>query len=528
MTATAPSAPHTVPHLSPSERAARGKAARAEVPRSSHAEFGAARRSARPGRAPRGAGRARGCPSSCPIRYGRMLGVAVRLLPRRRRDHGRRPRRDAALGPAGPALRRRAPVELRRLRLARARSSSSTSTTSTRRCPARGSGTSSGWPPASRSPAATAGSTHGRAPRDRPRGARGVPRGDARVRRPCATSTSGTRTSTSTECSPSCGAARGRRAERKRARARPSPRRGRKDSLQALAKLTARGRRRAADRQRPAADRPDRGAGAGRRRRGDAERAASRELLRAYRRHAAPTTAAICSSGYRYVDLARKVVGVGSVGTRAWIVLLLGRDGGRPAVPPGQGGAARPCSSRYLGAEPSTTNHGQRVVEGQRLMQAASDIFLGWQQATRPRRPGRATSTSASCGTGRARRDVDDDGPARHGGVRRSCAAGPSPARTPARATAIAIAAYLGRRHRLRQGRRELRRGVRRPERARLRGARRGGAVRPDRRRRGPLSAAPAAGRHPPSRPAAAARSSRPAGSGTPGGEPFTRWWTKT
>jgi uncharacterized protein (DUF2252 family) len=79
---------------------------------------------------------------------------------------------------------------------------------------------------------------------------------------------------------------------------------------------------------------------------------------------------------YRYVHAARKVVGVGSVGTRAWIVLLLGRDSGDPLFL--QAKEAGPSVLEpHLGAS-RYRHHGRRVVEGQRLMQAASDIFLGW------------------------------------------------------------------------------------------------------------------------------------------------------
>jgi len=82
---------------------------------------------------------------------------------------------------------------------------------------------------------------------------------------------------------------------------------------------------------------------------------------------------------YRYVDLARKVVGVGSVGTRAWVVLLVGRDEGDPLFL--QVKEAEPSVlERFL--EPSAfSNHGQRVVEGQRMTQAASDVLLGWIRA---------------------------------------------------------------------------------------------------------------------------------------------------
>jgi uncharacterized protein (DUF2252 family) len=80
--------------------------------------------------------------------------------------------------------------------------------------------------------------------------------------------------------------------------------------------------------------------------------------------------------GYRYVHAAHKVVGVGSVGTRAWIVLMLGRDGQDPLFL-----QIKEAQSSVLEAhlEPSAyPHHGERVVQGQKLMQAASDIFLGW------------------------------------------------------------------------------------------------------------------------------------------------------
>jgi uncharacterized protein (DUF2252 family) len=82
---------------------------------------------------------------------------------------------------------------------------------------------------------------------------------------------------------------------------------------------------------------------------------------------------------FRYADLARKVVGVGSVGTQCWVTLLLGRDSGDALFL-----QAKEATNSVL--EPFTrksefANQGQRVVEGQRLMQAASDIFLGWTRA---------------------------------------------------------------------------------------------------------------------------------------------------
>jgi uncharacterized protein (DUF2252 family) len=97
-----------------------------------------------------------------------------------------------------------------------------------------------------------------------------------------------------------------------------------------------------------------------------------RETLQSDRRH--------LLEEFRMVDLARKVVGVGSVGTRCWIVLLLGRDGADPLflqIKEAQESVLEP----YLGKS-EYENHGERVVAGQRLMQATSDIFLGWLRST--------------------------------------------------------------------------------------------------------------------------------------------------
>jgi uncharacterized protein (DUF2252 family) len=80
-----------------------------------------------------------------------------------------------------------------------------------------------------------------------------------------------------------------------------------------------------------------------------------------------------------FADMARKVVGVGSVGTRCWIVLLRGRDDSDPLFLQVKEAEAS-VLSRFGGAS-KYANQGQRVVAGQRLMQAASDIFLGWQRS---------------------------------------------------------------------------------------------------------------------------------------------------
>src|SRR5262245_7699851 len=143
---------------------------------------------------------------------------------------------------------------------------------------------------------------------------------------------------------------------------------------------------------------------------------------------------------YRAVDVARKVVGVGSVGTRAWVVLMLGRDDGDPLflqVKEAQPSVLQPHigRSRYV-------NQGRRVVEGQRLMQAAGDVLLGWIRTT---------------GVGERERDFyvrqlwdwklsvaldsfDADGFERYGAL-----CGGTLARAHARtADRVAIAAYLG------------------------------------------------------------------------------------
>uniref|UniRef100_A0AAU2K0R3 DUF2252 domain-containing protein n=1 Tax=Streptomyces sp. NBC_00049 TaxID=2903617 RepID=A0AAU2K0R3_9ACTN len=81
---------------------------------------------------------------------------------------------------------------------------------------------------------------------------------------------------------------------------------------------------------------------------------------------------------YRLADVARKVVGVGSVGTRCWIFLLLGRDGRDPLFLQAKE-ADTSVLAEHVGAS-KYRNQGERVVSGQRLMQATSDIFLGWQR----------------------------------------------------------------------------------------------------------------------------------------------------
>jgi uncharacterized protein (DUF2252 family) len=114
---------------------------------------------------------------------------------------------------------------------------------------------------------------------------------------------------------------------------------------------------------------------------GDADRAAFVSdlagLVAQYRR-TLETDRRFLLEQYDVCDMARKVVGVGSVGTRCWIVLMLGRDSGDPLFLQVKE-AERSVLSRFVGAS-KYANQGQRVVAGQRLMQATSDIFLGWQR----------------------------------------------------------------------------------------------------------------------------------------------------
>ena len=99
------------------------------------------------------------------------------------------------------------------------------------------------------------------------------------------------------------------------------------------------------------------------------------ELLRSYR-STLEFDRRVLLEEYSLADFARKVVGVGSVGTRAWIALMLGHDGKDPLFLQMKEAQAS-VLEEFLGPS-GFSNHGERVVTGQRLMQAASDIFLGW------------------------------------------------------------------------------------------------------------------------------------------------------
>ena len=100
-----------------------------------------------------------------------------------------------------------------------------------------------------------------------------------------------------------------------------------------------------------------------------------RALIRVYRQSLEQDRRVILEQ-FQLMDFARKVVGVGSVGTRAWIALLFGRDGSDPLFLQMKEAEASVLEGHV--GKSQFRNHGQRVVIGQRLMQASSDIFLGW------------------------------------------------------------------------------------------------------------------------------------------------------
>src|SRR5215212_6083710 len=140
-----------------------------------------------------------------------------------------------------------------------------------------------------------------------------------------------------------------------------------RDSLQALSKLTrvVDGRRMIIDDPPLLVRVPD----------GDELRVQVNTILESYKRTLQDDRRHLLDR-YRFVDVARKVVGVGSVGTRAYVVLLEGRDENDPLFL--QVKEAGPSVLENYVKSNTYEHHGQRVVAGQRLMQAASDIFLGW------------------------------------------------------------------------------------------------------------------------------------------------------
>ena len=114
---------------------------------------------------------------------------------------------------------------------------------------------------------------------------------------------------------------------------------------------------------------------------GEPSYATLRALVSTYARTLPPDRQLLLSR-FRLTRIARKVVGVGSVGTQAWILLMEAEDGLDPLLLQAKQ-AQRSVLAAYAG-ESEYDNQGERVVTGQRLMQAASDIFLGWQRIPDP------------------------------------------------------------------------------------------------------------------------------------------------
>jgi uncharacterized protein (DUF2252 family) len=101
------------------------------------------------------------------------------------------------------------------------------------------------------------------------------------------------------------------------------------------------------------------------------------DLLHSYR-HTLQSDRRHLLNQFQFVSIARKVVGVGSVGTRAWVLLLVGSDGQDPLLLQAKE-AQVSVLAEFVGSS-RYENQGERVVAGQHLMQASSDIFLGWDQ----------------------------------------------------------------------------------------------------------------------------------------------------
>ena len=375
------------------ERAAGGRAIRARVPRRGHADWSPAAGRRDPVELLEEQARTR-VPELVPIRYGRMLASPFAFF----RGAARLMAADLAGAPRtglrGAAVRRRAPRQLRRLR--RARPPARVRHQRLRRDAARAVRVGR---------QAARGELRGGGARSRLRRAAaardGRPDGGARATaRRCASSPTMRTLDVwyarldAEPASPSA-SARSRPQARERFE-RDLAKAERKDSLRALAKLT----QRVDGEPRIVSDPPlivpidellpDRGEHVVR----------TRPLLRLPPDAAADRRRLL--DRFRYADIARKVVGVGSVGTRAWVVLMLGRDDERPAVPAGQGGAGvgaravprrepvrQPRSARRRGpaADAGGERHPARLGRARRASTASA-----------------ATSTCASCGTGRARR----------------------------------------------------------------------------------------------------------------------------
>jgi uncharacterized protein (DUF2252 family) len=168
--------------------------------------------------------------------------------------------------------------------------------------------------------------------------------------------------------------------------------------------------------------------------------ATMRDLVEQYRGTLPPDIRHLADR-YRYVHAAHKVVGVGSVGTRCWIVLLLGRDSDDPLFL--QVKEAGPSVLAPYGGAGRYKHQGRRVVEGQRLMQAASDILLGWLTAVEGIDGGKRDFYVRQLWDGKGSAEIETMTPYTMGLYARLC--GWTLARSHARSgDRIAIASYLG------------------------------------------------------------------------------------
>jgi uncharacterized protein (DUF2252 family) len=164
------------------------------------------------------------------------------------------------------------------------------------------------------------------------------------------------------------------------------------------------------------------------------------DLVEQYRGTLSPDIRALADR-YRFVDVAHKVVGVGSVGTRCWIVLMLGSDSSDPLFL--QVKEAVPSVLAPFASGGRYKHQGRRVVEGQRLMQAASDVLLGWLTNEEGIDGGRHDFYVRQLWDGKGSAEVEQMTPHTMGLYAQLC--GATLARAHARSgDTIAIASYLG------------------------------------------------------------------------------------
>ena len=380
--------------LQSGESAERGRAARRKAPRSAHGDWAPA--SDRPDPvAVLGAQAASRVQELVPIRYGRMLVSPFTFYRGAAAVMAADLADDAGLGDRRAGLRRCSHLELRRVR--RSGPQARLRPERLRRDAARPVGVgrqADGGQRRDRRPRRRAAGGSPAADRDRVRA--GVPRGDARLCAARATSTSGT--TASTRASWSIASAGSWASKGRILFAKPFAKARRKTSLRAVKKLTERVDGELRFRSVPPllvplrelfdpADARD-------------ETDYVRELLDEYAASLDEDRRYLFGT-YEFVDMARKVVGVGSVGTRAWVFLFVGRDGQGPARAAGEGGAgvgARALPGRERVREPRRAGRPRPadLARGDRHLPRAGSEARAWTATS-------TTSTSASSGTGRRR-----------------------------------------------------------------------------------------------------------------------------